>query len=107
MNEFIHTIGFLIVAPIFILTSKYRKRKKKEYANDERWNKIESNALNIIDRSDEIIYYAFFLIFILLNGLMEINISFTLQEVIALAIIYYALKDLIRFIALKFYDKRL
>lgn len=107
MTEQMVLLFFLIIgtgATLFLYI--WKAKKSMEYKNDERWQLVQNKANNAANSSNQI------LLLLVVAGEMvslfsNLQITFTLNRVLTLAILFIALRNTIELVALKYFNERL
>jgi len=97
-------MGLAVV--MFYLVSKYKKKKKAEYGNDERWKSIVSAVAMVVYRYNIVLVG----LVVLGNGFYRLyggDIYLRLDDVFGLLILMLLGGSIVEFIAYHIYDKKM
>lgn len=107
MNEQMVILLFLIIGVgVTLFLSIWKAKKSVEYKNDERWQFIQNKANTAANCSNHLLI-VLVLIGDMISLFSNLQITFTLNRVLTLVILFIALRNAIELAALIYFNERL
>lgn len=105
MIENIISLILITIAIIAEFSLSIMKRKKsKEYHNDERWQLIQLKSKNLLQHED----WIFIILAVILMFFVDDNtMLFTAKQIMTFIIVFFGIQSFIELAGLIFYDKNL
>lgn len=106
MNEQIVVMVLVFIGLVIsIVLPVWNSKKRKEYKNDERWQLIQNKA-NKAANFTHLILVVLLLVGCILS-FFDIEITFSLNNLITYGIIYILVRNIIELFTLMYFDKRI
>ena len=102
-------IIYMSIMMIFLfLDSRYRKKQKRLYKNDERWKLIVSKADNVQLKYYMIVTLIVFVVGALIKFIPENRLpTFNLDQILSFAFYILLLNNGIQYFSIKYFDKKI
>lgn len=107
MNDQIIILLFLLIgtaATLFLYI--WKAKKHMEYRGDERWEAVQNKA----NRTANCFHYILLLLLAVVDMVTlhsHVQMTFTLNRVMTIAVLYVAFRNILELSALLYYDRRL